>query len=426
MSSLHVKHLLIGGGLATSAAVTAIRKLDPRSEVLIIAAEKVRPYNRPPLSKDFLRRQTLKSELFTLPVNWFSDHRVQLRTGLRASHLDTNRRIVTLENGQEVSFDTMLIATGLSAAHLSIPGADFPNVHYVRTMDDVERLHNAIEKAKREGSKHPTGTGRGRVAVVGAGVLGVELAASLRQVGLAVDLFASKAHPWDKFAGEHTGGFVARYLESHGVTFHASSPPLRLEGDGRVQRVVVNNTTQVSCDFVVASVGAVFNRELLRNTPLTAEKAILVDDHCRTNVPGIYAAGDCAAVFDPLFGKHRVLDHWDNAQVTGTIAGTNMAGGEAKYDAVNLFFSDVFDLAMQTWGEARQVDRRLIRGNTSTDAPDFIEIGIAADGRIAQIIAMNHKGEDDLLRMLVGQRARVDGNEEFLKDPTYPLRTLLP
>ena len=426
MSSVHVKHLLIGGGLATSAAVTAIRKLDPRGEILIVAAEKVRPYNRPPLSKDFLRKQTLKSELFTLPVNWFSDNRVQLRTGLRASHLDTARRVVTLESGQEVSFDTLLLATGLSPLHLRIPGADFPNVHYVRTIDDVERLHNAIDKAKREGTKHESGTGRGRVAVIGGGVLGVELAASLRQLGLAVDLLISKPHPWNKFAGEHTGGFLVRYLESHGVTVHTSSMPQRLDGDGRAQRVVIDANKTVPCDFVVAAVGAIFNRELLRSTPITAEKAILVDDHCRANVPGIYAAGDCAAVFDPLFGKHRVLDHWDNAQVTGTIAGTNMAGGDAKYDTVNLFFSDVFELSMQSWGEARQVDRRLIRGNTNTDAPDFVEIGIASDGRIAQIIAMNHKGEDELLKMLIAQRARVDGNEESLKDPSYPLRTLLP
>jgi NADPH-dependent 2,4-dienoyl-CoA reductase/sulfur reductase-like enzyme len=218
MSSLHVKYLLVGGGLATSAAVTAIRKLDPRGEILIVGAEKVRPYNRPPLSKDFLRKQTLKSELFTLPVNWFSDNRVQLRTGLRASHLDTNRRVVMLESGQDVSFDTLLLATGLSPLHLSIPGADYPNVHYVRTIDDIERLHNAVDKAKREGTKHESGSGRGRVAVIGGGVLGVELAASLRQLGLAVDLLISKPHPWSKFAGEHTGGFLTRYLEAHGVT----------------------------------------------------------------------------------------------------------------------------------------------------------------------------------------------------------------
>src|SRR3982750_2083795 len=101
---------------------------------------------------------------------------------------------------------------------------------------------------------------------------------------------------------------------------------------------------------------------MLRNTPLTAEKAILVDDHCRTNVPGIFAAGDCAAVYDPLFGKHRVLDHWDNAQVTGTLAGNNMAGAVETYSAVNSFFSDVFELSLTAWGEAKQVERRLLRG----------------------------------------------------------------
>src|SRR6185503_17854962 len=138
---------------------------------------------------------------------------------------------------------------------------------------------------------------------------------------------------------------------------------------------------------------------------------------CRTNVDDIFAAGDCAAVFDPLFGKHRILDHWDNANVTGAIAGTNMAGGDVGYDAVNNFFSDVFELSLNGWGEARQVERRLIRGNTSPDAPDFVEIGIAPDGRVAQVLSINHAGEDELLRDLVARRVSVAGREESLKDP---------
>src|SRR5207302_9614057 len=130
-----------------------------------------------------------------------------------------------------------------------------------------------------------------------------------------------------------------------------------LAGDGRVQRVELADEKFVTCDFAVACVGAAANRELLRGTPLASEKAILVDDHGRTNVADIFAAGDCCAVFDPLFGKHRVLDHWDNASVTGTLAGTNMAGGDARYDAVNYFFSDVFGISLSAWGEARLVTR---------------------------------------------------------------------
>jgi 3-phenylpropionate/trans-cinnamate dioxygenase ferredoxin reductase subunit len=425
MSSLHVKYLLVGGGLAGSAAAQAIRKLDLRGELMIAGAEKIRPYHRPPLSKEYLRqaRRGDRAGLFALPIDWYAQNAVRLRTGTRASHLDAGRRMVALENGEEIFFDRLLLATGMSPLHLDIPGAQFPNVYYIRTADDADRLHNAVDKAKLEGMRHPRG--RGKAAVIGAGVLGVELAATLTQLGLAVELIASRSHPWDKFAGEHTGGFLSRYLEKHGVTVHADCHPQRLEGDGRVQRVVVRDSSFVSCDFVVAAVGAVPNREILRGAPINAEKAILVDTQCQTNITGIFAAGDCAAIFDPLFGKHRVMDHWDNASVTGTIAGTNMAGGEARYDAVNHFFSDVFDLSLNGWGEARQVDRRLIRGSTSTDSPDFIEFGIAVDGRIAQVLSINHAGEDDLLAQLVKRRLRVDGNEEALKDPSRPLSSLL-
>lgn len=435
MSVLHVKYLIVGGGLAGSAAAAAIRARDPQGELVIVGREPIRPYHRPPLSKTYLRRRSAREELFVQPPGWYADRRIQLRTGVRAAHLDVARRVVTLESGEGISFDRLLLATGMSPVHLSIPGADLPNVYYLRTLDDVDRLGHAIEKAKREGTKQTapagvgavttTGAGRGRVTVIGGGVLGVELAATLTQAGLQVDLAVAHAHPWDKFAGEHTGKFLAHYLEKHGVVVHANRRPLRLEGDGRVQRVILDEQTAVACDFVVAAVGAITNKELLRATSINAEKAILVDQRCRTNVPDVFAAGDCAAVFDPLFGKHRIIDHWDHAKVTGAIAGTNMAGGDVGYDVVNYFFSEAFDLSLSAWGEPKQVDRRLIRGPTCLDAPDFIEIGIAADGRVAQVLALNHAGEDELLRELVARRVRVDGNEEALKDPAFPLATLL-
>jgi NADPH-dependent 2,4-dienoyl-CoA reductase/sulfur reductase-like enzyme len=199
-----------------------------------------------------------------------------------------------------------------------------------------------------------------------------------------------------------------------------------VEGDGRVQRIVKDDGSQVATDFVAAAVGAVVNRELLRGTPIRCEKAILTDERCRTNIENIFAAGDCAAVFDPLFGKHRILDHFDSAVVTGTIAGTNMAAGDASYSTVSTFFSEVFDLNLQGWGESRQVAHRLIRAPSgANEEHDLIEFGIAADGRIAQILAINHRGEDDLLHALVARRVHVLGNEEALKDPAIPLPSLL-
>jgi 3-phenylpropionate/trans-cinnamate dioxygenase ferredoxin reductase subunit len=198
-----------------------------------------------------------------------------------------------------------------------------------------------------------------------------------------------------------------------------------LEGDGRVQRAVLENGQTIDCDFVVAAIGASLNKEILRATPIATGKLILVDDHLRTSVPGIYAAGDCAAVLDPLFGKHRSLDHWDNAQVTGALAGRNMAGEDAPYAAVNYFFSDVFDLALSAWGESRSVARRLIRGTTHAASPSFIEIGVDADSRISQVLAINHASEDDLLKQLVAGRCAIDGDEEAIKDPAFDLKRLL-
>jgi 3-phenylpropionate/trans-cinnamate dioxygenase ferredoxin reductase subunit len=351
MNHSHVKYLLIGGGVASSAAAAAIRQRDSDGAATLVGQEIFRPYNRPPLSKEHLRGQKSAEAMFTLEPDWFTKNHVTLRTGVQASHLDTGRSAITLSSGEEISFDALLIATGASPVHLSISGANLPNVHYLRNFADAQRLHHAIDQARREGRPHGTAdsTGRratGRACVIGGGVLGVEVAASLTQMGLGVDLVVAASHPWSKFAGENTGRFIVRFLEQHGVSVHLNAPPQRLDGDGRVQRVVLGDGRTVQCDFVIAAIGAAYNRELLRSTPIRAQKAILTDDHCQTSVEGIYAAGDCAAIFDPLFGKHRVMDHWDSAIVTGALAGANMAGANRAYDAVNYFFSDVFDLSL--------------------------------------------------------------------------------
>ena len=435
MSNLHVKYLLVGGGLASSSAAAAIRELDPDGSVLLVGQEINRPYHRPPLSKEYLRREAGREVLPTVPAGWFAEHRVELRTGRRVAHLDTARQIATLDNGEDVTYDRLLLATGAVPVPLDVPGAALPNVFQLRTIEHADRLHHAVDKAKREGRPNARGT-RGRATVIGAGLLGVELAASLTQLGLAVDLVSAAPHPWDRFAGETTGRFVALYLQRHGVAVHAPARPARLEGDGRVQRVVLNGAargatdsvkgTTLDCDFAVACVGAAANKELIRNTPIGAGRAVLVDERCRTDAPNVYAAGDCAAVFDPLFGKHRVLDHWDHAALTGRLAGRNMAGADEPYAGVNRFTTRAFDLTVTVWGEPRLVDRRLLRGTPRVESPAFAEVGVAADGRVAQVVAVGDAAADsDLLRELVARRLPVDGREELLKDPAAPLDALL-
>ncbi len=428
MSHLHVKYLLAGGGLASSSAAAAIREIDFEGSILLVGQEINRPYHRPPLSKQYLRRETTRAALSTVPVGWFAEHRVELRTGRRVAQLDTARQTVMLDNGEEITYDRLLIATGAAPAPLAVPGADLPNVFYLRTIEDADRLNNAIDKAKREGRPNSLG-GRGRAVVVGAGLLGVELAGSLTQLGMAVDLVAS-TRPWDRFAGEATGRFLSLYLQRHGVTVHPGTRPVQIEGDGRVQRVVLDDGTAgstsptIDCDFLIAAVGAKVNKGLVRNSPIAAERAILVDAHCRTSVENVYAAGDCAAVFDPLFGKYRTAEHWDNAVATGRLAGRNMAGTNDACAEMNCFSTRVFDLDVKAWGESRLVDRRLLRGSPGLDSPVFAEIGIAADGRVAQVLAVGAVRETEALRELVQRRFAVEGSEEMLKDPSTDLRQI--
>lgn len=428
----HVKYLLVGGGLASAAAAEAIRAVDADGSVLLVGQEITRPYHRPPLSKEYLLRRMPREQLFVHPMGWFADHDIELRTGRRVSHLDTARQSATLDSGEEISYDRLLLATGATAAPLHVPGADLPNLFYLRTLDDESNLHNALEKAKADGQGRPPAGpdgGQGRVAVIGAGLLGVELAAAFATMGFAVDLITNKPHPW-RFAGEATGRLLEPLLQTHGVLLHSGAHVERLEGDGRVQRVVLKGKSHgpvtIPCDLAVAAVGARPNKELLRNTPIAAGRAILVDTHCRTNVPEVYAAGDCCAVHDPLFGKHRIIDHWDHARVTGAIAGRNMAGVDTRYEAVNWFFSEVFQVRMDGWGEWRQVDRRLLRGTPSLESPDFAEIGVAADGRVAQVLAFGRRSEHEALKQLVARRVDVTGKEDQLRDTAVPLQTLLP
>lgn len=423
MSGVHYKYILVGGGVASSAAAQAIRQRDRQGSLLLIGQEINRPYRRPPLNKEYLKGTVRASDLFTVPDKWFSENSVELRTGRRASHLDPTRSSLTLDDGSEIAFDRLLIATGGTPRHLAIPGAELPNIFYLRNLEDADRLHHAVEKARRDGRTHDRG--RGRVAVIGGGLLGVELAATFADMGLHVDLLMSSAHVWPKFAGETAGRFILRSLENHGVTVNPKTLPLRLEGDGRVQRIILPDQKSLDCDLVVSAIGMMPNKELIRATTLAAEKAILVDQHCRTSDPNIYAAGDCAAIFDPLFGKYRILDHSDSAALIGALAGANMAGENHSYNSVSRFTTKIFDITASVWGDARHVERRIVRGIANVESPDFIEFGIASAGRIAEILAVNHPGEDDLLQEMVARRLNIDGQDTNLRDPAINLNTLL-
>ena len=423
MSSSHVKYVLVGGGAASGAAAIAIRQRDPEGSILLVGQEVNRPYHRPALSRDYLLRQTHRRQLFTVADQWFAENRVQLCTGRRASSLDTARHAVLLDNGQDVAYEQLLIATGGSPVHMRVPGSDLPNVFYLRTLEDADRVRNAVEKARQEGKRHELG--RGGAAVIGGGLLGIELAGTFAQMGLAVKLIEAGAWPWCQFAGETVGRLVARRLEKRGVSVHLQTAPVRIDGDGRVQRMTLSSGMLLELDLLVAAIGLTPHKELLRATAIASENAVLVDEHCRTSVADVYAAGDCAAIYDPLFARHRWIDHWEMATETGRIAGLNMAGDDVKYDQVNCHTTQVLDLSASIWGESRHISHRIVRGMTSMESPDFIEIGVDNSGRISHVVAINHATENDTLRELVRRRLNANEHDAVLRDPSRSLAGLL-
>ena len=412
MAVEHVNHLIVGGGVASAAAARTLRRLAPGSSVTLVAAEQVRPYHRPPLSKAYLRRDLPRTALPVNPANFYREQRVTLRTGTRATALDTGRGLVTLDTGEQLAYDRLLIAAGAKAGPLDVPGAELPGLWYLRTLEDSDRLHTVAAESRRDG--------RGRCAVVGGGRLGVELAASLANLGLAVTLFARGDRLWPHAAGEHVSRVLKDALIAGGVDVRLNDPCVRLEGDGRVQRAVGASSHTAAADFAVAAVGAEADLRLVRGTGVQAERAVLTDEFCRTSADNVYAAGDCAKIFDPRFAKHRHLDHWDHAGVSGTLAATNMAaesGAAEPLAVVNWFFTQAFDVLLNGWGEPRLIARRLVRGA----GRELAEIGVDESGRVCSALAIGRADEHDDLRALVDRRADVAGREEQLKDPAEPL-----
>jgi NADPH-dependent 2,4-dienoyl-CoA reductase/sulfur reductase-like enzyme len=423
MNRTHVRYLIVGAGLAGSSAAEAIRRRDPSGSVLLIGQEVNRPYHRPPLSGAFLARKQSRSEMTTLPLGWYADWKVELRTGVRATRLDMDVRAVVLDSGDEVHFDQLLLCTGLQARPVEAPGADLPNVFPLRSILDADRIHHAIDKARTEGMR--TTRGRGRALVIGGSLLGVEVAQVLAGIGLEVELVVGRGQPWSRFVSEETGRIVAQHLQSLGILVRPGQRVIRLEGDGRVQRAVLQDEQRLPCDFAVTCTGARFNRELLRGTQLVGETAILVDEQCRTNVTGVFAAGDCCAVFDPIFEKHRQLPNWDAARLTGGIAGANMAGASERYNAVSRFATHAGNLELTCLGDERQVDRRLVRGIQQSENPKYMEIGIDRGGKVAHVAAIGTGHDERLLAALIRQRLDTAGREEALRDDSTPLEQLL-
>jgi len=344
--------VIVGAALAGASAAAALREEAFEGEITLIGAEPAMPYNRPPLSKGYLRGQDRFEDQLVNPSEYYADHRIDLRLGTRADAIDATRKIVSLERGEEVPYDRLLVATGGRNRTLTTPGADLPGIFQLRTVEDCDRIRAAAKPGRR-------------AVVIGMGFIGSEVAASLRQMGIEVAAVEGHPVPLARVLGPEVGAVLAGIHRDKGVELVLEDSVAVFEGTGRVERVRTTKGRVLPCDFVVAGIGIVPNAELLAAAGATVDNGVLVDEHCRTSLPDVYAAGDVANHLHPVFGRLRV-EHWNNGYRQGRAAARAMLDSPEPYDYMHSFWSDQYEHVVEYIGFAAVWDRLVFRGDPAS------------------------------------------------------------
>jgi 3-phenylpropionate/trans-cinnamate dioxygenase ferredoxin reductase subunit len=397
--------VIVGAGMAGGKAAETLREEGFDGRVVLIGAEPERPYERPPLSKDYLRGESERAGVYLQDdASWYEQHEVQLRTSASVESLDVGERAVLLEGGERIDYDALLLAPGAEPKRLAVPGADLEGVHVLRTLDDCDALRGVLDRG-------------GRLVVVGAGWIGCEVAASARQRGMEVAVIEPQSVPLERVLGSELGAFYRDVHLDHGVVMRLGTGVEAIEGAGRVERVRASDGTMLEADAVLIGVG-VAPRTGLAEGVLDVDDGILVDAGLRTSVEGVFAAGDVANHDHPLLGRLRV-EHWANALEQGPAAARAMLGQEVSYDRVPYFFSDQYDVGMEYAGHSRPDDEVVFRGDPATR--EFIAFWLR-DGRVAAGMNVNVWDVNEHIQALVRSGMSVDVAR--LTDPDVALEDI--
>jgi 3-phenylpropionate/trans-cinnamate dioxygenase ferredoxin reductase component len=395
-----VEFLLVGGGMASGNCARHLREEGAEGEILIVGREPDPPYNRPPLSKQYLRGEESRDDILFRPGSWYEDQRVEVLTRTSVMSIDPGERVAKLSDKQEVVFEKLLLATGSNVRILHADGAELDGIHYLRTMRNSDALKEELDTAER-------------VALIGGSYIGTELAASFRKLGKEVELIMLEAVTHERFYGPEVGGFFQDVLIEHGVKVHGSQELERFEGDDRVQRVVTKSGLEIDCDFVVIGAGVHPDVHLAEEAGIETKSGVLTDRFLETSAAGVFAAGDIAEYDSVVHGRRLRIEHWDVAFNHGRVAALNMLGKRVEYDVVPYFWSDLADwTSMESVGPASDWDEIWWRGSreagkfTAWYVKDSKLIGALTVGRSEDIAVAGRlltSGAD-----LEGKRARVE------------------
>lgn len=400
--------VIVGGGLAGAKAAETLRAEGFAGRVVLIGDEDQRPYDRPPLTKEYLRGEIEREKLDVHPAAFYAEQAIELRPGRVAVGLDPASREVALDDGERFAYDRLLIATGAEPRRLPVAGADLDCVLTLRTVADCDALRAEVEQASS-------------VVVVGAGWIGAEVAASARQLGRDVTLIDPAAVPLERVLGREIGGLYRDLHAGHGVRMLMGVGVSACEGDGRVERVRIADGRVIDADLVIVGIGVEPHTGLAARAGLAVGDGILVDEHLETSVGGVFAAGDVAGAHHPFYGERLRVEHWANALHQGPVAARAMLGTGAVHDRLPYFFSDQFDVGMEYSGLARAGDRLVLRGDPATR--ELIAFWLRGEHVVAGV-NINVWDVTDAIGRLI--RGRVAVEDTRLADPDVPLDALAP
>ena len=389
--------VIAGAGLAGGKAAVTLREEGYSGRLLLVGSEPGLPFGRPPLSKTYLRGEADLSEWLVKPQSWYGEQDVEVIHDT-AVQIDPGGQVVKMRSGAAIPYQRLLLATGCRNRRLDVPGAKLEGVYQLRTVADCDAL-----RAIASPGSH--------AVIVGMGFIGCELAASLCQMGLRVTAIPGSRPPLAAVLGEEVGAVIGAIHREAGVEILSGDGAAGFEGQGRLQRVITKKGMRIECDLAVVAVGVVPNTDLVTDSGVEVDNGVLVDARCRTNVPGIFAAGDVANHDHPLFGRIRT-EHYNNAEKQGVAAARSMLGGTPPYGDVHSFWSDQYAHTLEYVGYARKWDRFVVRG--SLGERRFLGFYLAG-GRLLAAVGLDRGGDPELekeselatVSRLIGHGARL-------------------
>jgi 3-phenylpropionate/trans-cinnamate dioxygenase ferredoxin reductase component len=402
--------VIVGASLAGARAAEALRENGFTGPLALVGAEAELPYERPPLSKNYLMGKDGREKLYVHPRDWYAEHDVDLRLGVRVTGVDAAAREVSLADGQRLGYRALLLTTGSSPRRLAVPGADLDGVLYLRDVDDSDRIKAAIESASR-------------IVVIGAGWIGLEVTSAARVAGVDVTVLEMAQLPLLRVLGREVAQVFADLHAAHGVDLRFGVTITEVTGaGGKADGVRLADGTHIRADAVIVGVGITPNAELASAAGLAVDNGIVVDAQLRSSDPAIFAAGDVANAFHPLYGKRLRVEHWSNARHQPVAAAKAMLGQDVSYDRVPYFYTDQYDLGMEYAGyvEPDGYETVVFRGDVGRR--EFIAFWLAGDGRVLAGMNVNIWDVNDAITALVRSAKPVD--PVALGDSSVPLESL--